>query len=152
MDQGKTWVEDRRWTWVLLILMVWPQWRAANLLYRNVIQGEEEALEKKKEFERRVGGLEPFLESSPQVCLQICYTWLIFYFQMIIKAAIMGQLIGIDWTTEQDAVVPQLGKQTIGFSISFFKWSIYYFAYFSMVVFVFSILYKTPSFELHIRK
>ena len=74
MDRGETWVEDRRWTWVLLILMVWPQWRAANLLYRIVIQGEEEALEKKKEFERRVGGLEPFLESAPQVCLQICYT------------------------------------------------------------------------------
>ena len=38
---------------------------------------------------------------------------------MIIKAAIMGQLIGIDWTTEQDAVVTQLGRQTIGFTISF---------------------------------
>ena len=68
MDQGKTWTENRKWTWLLLILMVWPQWRAANLLFSIVIQGGEEALESKKEFERRVGGLEPFLESTPQVC------------------------------------------------------------------------------------
>ena len=68
MDRGETWAEDRRWTWILVILMVWPQWRAGHLLYDIVVLGEEETLERKKEFERQIGGLEPFSESAPQVC------------------------------------------------------------------------------------
>lgn len=68
LDRGETWTEDKRWTWVLLVLLAWPQWRAVNLLFSIAYHGEEEALERKKEFERRVGGLEPFMESAPQVC------------------------------------------------------------------------------------
>ena len=67
MDRGETWSEDGRWTWVLVILLVWPQWRAIHFFHKIVIRGDEEALERKKEFERRVGGLEPFLEAAPQV-------------------------------------------------------------------------------------
>ena len=67
MDHGDTWAEDRRWTWLLVVLMVWPQWRALSLFWDIVVRRDQEALERKKEFERRVGGLEPFLESAPQV-------------------------------------------------------------------------------------
>ena len=65
--RGETWAEDRRWTWILVIFMVWPQWRAMGLFHNIVIRGDEEALERKKEFDRRIGGLEPFLEAAPQV-------------------------------------------------------------------------------------
>ena len=68
-DQGVTWKEDKRWTWVLVLLTVWPQWRALNLFYDIVYKGEDEALQRKEAFERRAGGLEPFLESAPQVIL-----------------------------------------------------------------------------------
>ena len=67
LDRGETWAEDRRWTWILVILMLWPQWKAMGLFHDIVLRGDEEALERKKEFERRVGGLEPFLESALQV-------------------------------------------------------------------------------------
>ena len=67
MDRGETWDEDRRWTWILVLFMVWPQWRAMRLFLDIVIRGDEEALERKKEFDRRIGGLEPFLEAAPQV-------------------------------------------------------------------------------------
>ena len=67
MDRGETWAEDRRWTWILVIFMLWPQWKACVLLYDIVIRGDEEALERKKEFDRRIKGLEPFLEAAPQV-------------------------------------------------------------------------------------
>ena len=67
LDRGETWAEDKRWTWLLVIFMIWPQWRAIRILYDIVILGDEEALERKKEFELHVGGLEPFLEATPQV-------------------------------------------------------------------------------------
>ena len=66
-DQGVTWKEDKRWTWVLVLLTVWPQWRALNLFYDIVYKGEDDALQRKEAFERLAGCLEPFLESTLQV-------------------------------------------------------------------------------------
>ena len=66
LDRGVTWAEDRRWTWLLVILMVYLQWKAMNSFIDVVLRGKEE---RKKEFERRIGGLEPFLEATPQVPL-----------------------------------------------------------------------------------
>ena len=40
LDRGETWAEDRRWTWLLVILLVWPQWRAIHFFYNIVIRGD----------------------------------------------------------------------------------------------------------------
>jgi hypothetical protein len=57
---------DRVWTWALVPLLVWPQWKALKLFWSIVCRGDEDGFRRKKEFERNVGGLEPFYESVPQ--------------------------------------------------------------------------------------
>ena len=68
-----TWhkLEKNRWTLVLLLTFLWPQYRALKLVYRIGWKGDEAGLEEKKEFHQRIGCLEPFIEAIPQESLQI---------------------------------------------------------------------------------
>ena len=46
---------------------VWPQWRVFFLFISVVIKGEKAGLDKKMEFDRIVGNLEPYFEATFQV-------------------------------------------------------------------------------------
>ena len=65
MDTG----EEKRRTWVLVVTLLWPQYRAFRLWWRIVVEGREEGLVEKQVYERRVKYLEPLVEAIPQVRL-----------------------------------------------------------------------------------
>ena len=55
---------DKRWSWLLLLLQVWPQSRAVKVIWL-VWTGDPNASKEKARLDREVGGLEPFLEATP---------------------------------------------------------------------------------------
>ena len=86
------------WTWVLVLLQLWPQYRAIRLIYTLVWKGEradnvhannrenkmtrynicficyqqsgdEKGLQEKQDFQERVSSIEPFFEATPQARL-----------------------------------------------------------------------------------
>ena len=60
--------ENKRWSWILLILQFWPQWRALriiNLSYKK----DEKAERKKQELLREIMCSEPFLEAWPSIMI-----------------------------------------------------------------------------------
>ena len=60
--------KNKKWSWILLLLQVWPQWRAFRvmiLLYKN----DERAQNKKQELLREFSSTEPFLEAWPSVLI-----------------------------------------------------------------------------------
>ena len=59
--------EEKKWSWILVVTMVWPQVKAMKLFWTIVVKGKESGLVQKKEFDRRVKGLEPWTEAIPQV-------------------------------------------------------------------------------------
>ena len=56
--------EDKRWSWLLLVLQVWPQSRAVRVIWLTWT-GHPKAGEEKAKLDMEVGGLEPFLEAMP---------------------------------------------------------------------------------------
>ena len=67
--------EDKKWSWIFLILQLWPQLtaiRVIKLLYKN----DPSANDKKKEFNSEVGCTEPFLEAWPSFIIMtiICFS------------------------------------------------------------------------------
>ena len=60
--------ENKRWSWILLLLQFWPQWRAIrviNLSYKD----DGKAERKKQELLREVTSTEPFLEAWPSIII-----------------------------------------------------------------------------------
>ena len=55
---------DKSWSWILLLLQVWPQSRAVRVIWL-IWTGDPKASEEKARLDREVGGLEPFLEAMP---------------------------------------------------------------------------------------
>ena len=55
---------DKRWSWLLLLLQVWPQSRALKVIWL-LWTGDPSASQEKARLDREVGGLEPFLEAFP---------------------------------------------------------------------------------------
>ena len=58
---------NKKFSWILVLLCLWPQFRATQLLYVICWKGDEERMKEKKWFEQKVGMLEPFLQTMPQV-------------------------------------------------------------------------------------
>ena len=58
--------ESKRWSWIILLLQCWPQWRAIRIIQLD-IQKDEEAEAKKRELMREVTTTEPFLEAWPSI-------------------------------------------------------------------------------------
>ena len=56
--------QDKRWSWLLLLLQVWPQSRAVWVIWLTWT-GNPKASQEKAKLDREVGGLEPFLEAMP---------------------------------------------------------------------------------------
>ena len=61
---------EKRWSWVLLVFFLWPQYKAVKLIYKISWMGRETGLEEKNNFRKNVGQLEPFLESMPQILVK----------------------------------------------------------------------------------
>ena len=55
---------DKRWSWLLLLLQIWPQSRAVRVIWFTWT-GDPKASQEKAKLDREVGGLEPFLEAMP---------------------------------------------------------------------------------------
>ena len=59
-------LQVKKWTWILVILQIWPQYRAMRVIFL-FLKGNPKAINKKADIDRDLGGLEPFLESVPTV-------------------------------------------------------------------------------------
>ena len=56
--------EDKKWSWIFLILQLWPQLRAIRVI-RLFYNNNPKANDEKKEYNVEVGCTEPFLEAWP---------------------------------------------------------------------------------------
>ena len=60
--------KQKRWTWILLLLQLWPQWRAIRvlkLLYKNDKRHQKQQIE----LLRGIGSSEAFLEAAPSIII-----------------------------------------------------------------------------------
>ena len=83
--------EDKKWSWIFLILQLWPQLRAIRvirLLYKN----DPKANDQKEEFNSEVGCIEPFLEAWPSFIIMtiICFSTLAGPDQGVNREAVFG--------------------------------------------------------------
>ena len=58
--------KEKRWTWILVVAGVWPQYRAIKLSI-SLYKGHQNAEEEKRRFAREISPLEAFFESIPAV-------------------------------------------------------------------------------------
>ena len=56
----------KRFTWILVLLQLWPQFRAAMVIIA-IFRRKSNAEKQKKAFQRVITPLEPYTESLPQV-------------------------------------------------------------------------------------
>ena len=60
--------EDKKWSWLILLLQFWPQWRAIRIM-RLDWKNDPRTEDKKKELMREVTTTEPFLEAWPSIII-----------------------------------------------------------------------------------
>ena len=60
--------ENKKWSWVILLLQFWPQWRAIRVM-RLDFKNDPRTDDKKKELMREVTTTEPFLEAWPSIII-----------------------------------------------------------------------------------
>ena len=64
-------VETKTWSWLFLLILVWPQWKAANLIRLISWKGNSKTgISKKKEFYKSVSPLQPVIQSTPELILK----------------------------------------------------------------------------------
>ena len=59
---------DKRWSWIFLVLQLWPQVRALRWI-RLFYKGHPKALEKKNKMMAEIGTTEAFMEAFPSVII-----------------------------------------------------------------------------------
>ena len=92
--------EDKRWSWLLLLAQVWPQWRSlriVHLLYEN----DKRAQYKKQTLVSEIRSIEPFLESVPSVLIMT----------MIMVQATPGILNIVSNESDVDCTLPEQWEQ-----------------------------------------
>ena len=67
--------ESKKWSWPMLLLQCWPQWRAIRIMHLD-LRNDKKAEEKKKEVMRELTTTEPFLEAWPSIVV-MTVIWLI---------------------------------------------------------------------------
>ena len=60
--------ESKKWSWLLLLLQCWPQWRAVRVMNLN-FKNDRKFEEKKKELMMEVTSTEPYLEAWPSIII-----------------------------------------------------------------------------------
>lgn len=58
--------ENKKWSWILLLLQFWPQLQALRVI-KMLYKGEKEADQEKKKLEREMGCYEAVLEAIPSI-------------------------------------------------------------------------------------
>ncbi len=66
--------ENRKWTWPLVILQIWPQYRTARILHVVLAKDTVIGNQMLTDFKENVAPLEPFLEALPQIYIKV-YMW-----------------------------------------------------------------------------
>ena len=82
----------KRWSWLFLLILAWPQWKAANLVRLISWKGNmKTGTLKKKEFYKSISPLQPVLQSTAELILKS-----LLYGQMSRKAEERGlaELLG----------------------------------------------------------
>ena len=64
--------QDKRWSWVFLLLQCWPQIRAVRVI-RKLYSGHPKAYEEKRKFSSELGSIEPFLEAWPSLIIMTVF-------------------------------------------------------------------------------
>ena len=59
-------IKEKKYTWILVILQLWPVYRAIKLI-RCIYKKDPQIEEKKRLFTQDIAGLEAFLESVPSL-------------------------------------------------------------------------------------
>ena len=62
---------DKKWSWILVTLQLWQQWRAIKIIYL-LFKRNPRAHEKKKQMLKELSSIEPFLESMPAILIMSC--------------------------------------------------------------------------------
>ena len=65
---------DKKWTWILVILQLWQQWRVLKVI-TLIFKKDARAQDKKKTLLKDLSGIEPFFESAPAIIIMTCL-WL----------------------------------------------------------------------------
>ena len=65
---------DKKWSWVLVMLQLWPQWNAFKVM-RKIYKKDDRAEELKKRIKKELSSIEPFFESVPSILIMTCI-WL----------------------------------------------------------------------------
>ena len=60
--------ESKKWSWPLLMLQFWPQWRALRIIHLD-FKNDEKTGRKKKVLMQEVNSAEPFLEAWPSIII-----------------------------------------------------------------------------------
>ena len=64
---------DKKWTWILVVLQLWQQWRAIKIIYL-FFKKDARAQEKKKTMLKEISSIEPFSESVPAILI-MTFIW-----------------------------------------------------------------------------
>lgn len=63
--------KTRRWTVILLLCQIWPQFRALEVMFHIVCKADQRVgYAMKEQYKREIACLEPFLEAAPQVLVK----------------------------------------------------------------------------------
>ena len=62
--------EAKRWSWTFLLLQIWPQMKACNII-RLSYKNEAKSLRAKAKFQRQLGNIESLFEAVPQFFIKL---------------------------------------------------------------------------------
>ena len=65
---------DRKWSWILVVLQLWQQYRAIKIIYL-LYKKDVRAHEKKKTMLKELSSIEPFYESVPAI-IAMSFIWM----------------------------------------------------------------------------
>ena len=71
---------NKKWSWVLVLLQLWQQWKALKIIYK-IFKKDVRAGEEKKRMLKELSSIEPFFESVPSTLIMTCI-WLYSQAQM----------------------------------------------------------------------
>lgn len=68
--------KEKRWTWILVVLLLWPQYKAVRVIIL-LFKDYEKSQEKTIQLERDIDGVESFVEAAPTVIILTTYVFFI---------------------------------------------------------------------------
>ena len=97
---------ERRFTWLLIIMNVWPQYQVLKLIV-SIVRGKDNWKDRQKKIRRDLSYIEPFIEAVPQ------------YF---IALGVFGMLVSRDAWEQYGMKITEIGILNIVFQDSTSIW------------------------------